>query len=104
MLPSFFTQDVFSIQSKKTFDEMALRVFEYQSQKCNVYKKYIDLMGVNPKGVTKIEQIPFLPIGFFKSASVRCRKKTEVLFKSSGTSGGVESKHFVADLALYTSS
>ncbi len=61
-------------------------------------------MGVNPKGVTKIEQIPFLPIGFFKSASVRCRKKTEVLFKSSGTSGGVESKHFVADLALYENS
>ena len=52
-----------------------------------------------------IEQIPFLPIGFFKTHSVlSSQKPIEITFSSSGTTGMVQSSHHVTDVSLYEQS
>lgn len=91
-----------SITNKDSFEQIALEVFHYQVQHCEVYRNYVEFL--NWKTPTSIEEIPFLPIEFFKSHQIISNeKKTEVIFKSSGT-GGQRSSHFVADTQLYIDS
>ena len=53
----------------------------------------------------RLEDIPFLPIQFFKSERVLVSERTsQKVFTSSGTTGNRTSKHFVADIALYEQS
>jgi hypothetical protein len=55
-----------------------------------------------PEKVSALEQIPFLPIEFFKSHQILTGHQTpELLFESSGTTGSVPSRHFVVDPDLY---
>jgi hypothetical protein len=55
--------------------------------------------------VNRIEQIPFLPIQFFKSQVIKTTNfEPEVIFESSGTSGSINSKHFIKDVSLYVKS
>lgn len=52
-----------------------------------------------------ISQIAFLPISFFKTHVVKSRfAKTILTFESSGTTGQIPSRHFVADPDIYRSS
>jgi phenylacetate-coenzyme A ligase PaaK-like adenylate-forming protein len=49
-----------------------------------------------------VEQIPFLPIDFFKSHDITCFKSDpQKIFTSSGTTGKQTSQHLVHDLAYY---
>ncbi len=58
-----------------------------------------------PTSVKKIENIPFLPIQFFKSHRVISKSVSETItFASSGTTGNLTSKHYVSDLKLYENS
>jgi hypothetical protein len=61
------------------------------------------LTNVNPADVKSALQIPFLPITFFKTHRVSCKKEDAFVFESSGT-GGVSSKHHVASLSQYEAS
>jgi phenylacetate-coenzyme A ligase PaaK-like adenylate-forming protein len=55
--------------------------------------------------VKSLEQIPFLPIQFFKSHKVVSNKNPiQETFTSSGTTGMTTSKHFVTDVSLYEES
>ena len=68
-----------------------------------IYSAYaqIILKGEIPK---KIEEIPFLPIDFFKTEQIICvTQKIEEIFLSSGTKGN-QSKHLVSDLSIYENS
>jgi hypothetical protein len=59
----------------------------------------------HPSDVQKLEDIPFLPIEFFKIHEVvSSAKDIQQTFTSSGTSGSVVSQHHVADLNLYKTS
>lgn len=93
---------IFSIQNDTEFEQTALDVFEYQRTNCLVYKKYIDQLNwPYPK---TIEEIPFLPIDFFKSHKIISKEfNSETVFKSSGT-GGKRSFHYVAQTSLYEKS
>jgi hypothetical protein len=52
-----------------------------------------------------LEQIPFLPIQFFKSHEVLSNSNPiQETFVSSGTTGIITSKHLVTDVSLYESS
>jgi phenylacetate-coenzyme A ligase PaaK-like adenylate-forming protein len=63
------------------------------------------LLKREPKSVKTIEDIPFLPIEFFKTHSILTGQlKTEKIFESSGTTGAISSKHYVADIKLYEES
>jgi len=58
------------------FEKRALRLFHIQSKSCKVYYKYLDLIKVTPSKINKVEQIPFLPIEFFKSQRILSTDKT----------------------------
>lgn len=81
------------------FDSLALDIFEFQYENVPVYRNYCDF--INRKKPLRIEEIPFLPIEFFKTERIiTTNLEEEVLFKSSGT-GGTRSQHFVAKASLY---
>jgi phenylacetate-coenzyme A ligase PaaK-like adenylate-forming protein len=55
--------------------------------------------------VKTIQQIPFLPIQFFKSHEVVSNSNPiQTIFTSSGTTGMVTSKHLVTDVSIYEES
>ena len=83
-------------------DALALEVFYHQTKANIVYKNYIQALHIIPDQIKSIEKIPFLPIDFFKTHSVKSSNyEPEVLFSSSGTSGQVTSKHFVKRIKDY---
>ena len=97
-------KDVFSCNAEN-FTELAIKVFSYQYQYNKIYRAYCDILKTIPDKITAIEKIPFLPIQFFKSKSIKTTEFTpKVIFESSGTTGSVNSKHFVKDLAVYEKS
>ena len=104
MKPS--VDDVFKINSSSQFDELALSVFRYQAKECEVYARFLSGLSVLPESVKKLEEIPFLPIEFFKTQEVKTSEtdKNEIIFTSSGTTGTVQSKHFVSDISVYEKS
>ncbi len=96
---------VFNIQSEEDFKEVALDVFKHQFANNRVYRSFCDLLYIHPSDVTRIEEIPFLPIQFFKSKEVLSSKDPiQETFSSSGTTGSTTSKHFVTDLSWYEKS
>ncbi len=100
-----FVNSLFSIDSKTEFDKMALDAFHFQYENNLVYKKYADLLHINPSMVDEIGRIPFLPISFYKSHKIISGKaKEDIIFTSSGTTGSIQSRHFVSDLSLYEKS
>lgn len=97
--------EIFNIQSNQEFTEVALRVFKHQFDNNKVYRSFCDLLYIHPSDVKSIEQIPFLPIQFFKSHQVvSSLDEIKETFTSSGTTGSVTSKHFVTDITVYKES
>ncbi len=91
--------------SSCNFEELALDAFRFQAQKNLVYKRYLEILNVNPDNVVELEQIPFLPISLFKSQQVIVEGfEPQKVFTSSGTTGAETSRHPVALLSLYEQS
>ena len=87
------------------FTETALKVFQFQYLNNETYRKYCDLLHIKPAAITSIENIPYLPIQFFKTKEIKTTLfKEDLLFESSGTTGSVNSHHFVKDKTLYEES
>lgn len=96
---------IFEISSTEEFNSLALEIFEYQYNNTVVYKEFCDYLGVSVRNVSKLKDIPFLPIELFKHREIKAEHITpEFCFKSSGTTGVNVSKHYVADLKLYKTS
>ena len=99
------SKDIFNITSLKQFDKLALKVFRFQHENNKVYREFCDFLNTNPQHVKTIQQVPFLPIQFFKSHEVI--SSTDVIqeiFTSSGTTGMITSKHLVTDISIYEES
>jgi phenylacetate-coenzyme A ligase PaaK-like adenylate-forming protein len=93
---------IFSIRNSHEFNDLALLIFQFQYNHNPVYKNFVDLLGINPASVIKIEKIPFLPVDLFKTQKIICNQQPEqIIFQSSATTGQQRSKHFVTDLSLY---
>lgn len=102
---SVHENNLFNISTETEFSEFALQVFQRQATEVAVYQKYLELIKVKPENVKTLNDIPFLPISFFKSHRVAPQnKEEEIIFSSSGTTGQVSSKHYVSDLSLYENS
>lgn len=101
MIP--FDKDDFircAIQSKLTqFDELAALLYTHQSINNPVLQKFIkSTSGEN--ATTR-----FLPVEFFKTHEIITGSYSpELIFTSSTTSGGIPSKHYVAERSLYEKS
>ena len=97
-----FSEKIFSISSDAEFEAAALELFRCQAEQCPPYSEYISLLGVNPAEVNRVEDIPFMPIEFFKWRDVYCGEgEPEKVFTSSNTGGTVASRHMMQSLALY---
>ena len=97
--------DIFNISSREEFQKVALQVFNHQFKNNKVYRSFCDLLYVHPSDITKIEDIPFLPIQFFKQRKVLSSlDEIDEIFTSSGTTGQITSKHFVTNIELYKKS
>lgn len=99
------THDIFTSSNQKQFDKMALKVFRFQYENNLVYREFCDFLKTNVQKVKTIQQIPFLPIQFFKSHSVVSNSNPiQTTFTSSGTTGLVTSQHLVTDVSIYEES
>jgi phenylacetate-coenzyme A ligase PaaK-like adenylate-forming protein len=96
---------IFNIQNKQEFTALSLAVFKHQFKNNKVYRSFCDLLFVHPSSISTIEEIPFLPIQFFKSREVLSSiAEVQEIFTSSGTTGSITSKHLVTDINLYKES
>ena len=97
--------DLFSISNQKQFEKIALKTFRYQYENNLVYQEFCDLLHTNVQKVKTLQQIPFLPIQFFKSHTVVSNNEApQAIFTSSGTTGMTTSQHLVTDVSLYEES
>jgi Acyl-protein synthetase, LuxE len=86
----------------KTFDDIALRLFTFQARENTLYKTYLKALRIEPEKITRIEEIPFLPIQFFKNHLIKTGDwNEEIIFTSSGTTGLQTSRHAVHSVAAY---
>lgn len=98
---------IFCIQNTNQFNDLALQIFHLQYQNVKIYRDYCDVVVKNPQKINTVNEIPFLPIQFFKSNRViwdNLPIEKAKVFKSSGTTATGRSQHFVYDLHLYEQS
>jgi phenylacetate-coenzyme A ligase PaaK-like adenylate-forming protein len=95
-------QDIFQITDHRSFRETALKVFYFQAAHTPVYHDYLVALGIDPLQINEVEQIPFLPVEFFKTHTVISEgMKAEEVFESSGTTQQNPASHHIADASIY---
>ena len=97
-----YCAEIGSDSVSERFDVLAMQAFYFQYMQNPVYHKYCDLLNVDVGAINYIEDVPFMPVEFFKAHKVICDgRDAEVVFTSSSTTGAVPSSHYVADAELY---
>lgn len=97
--------NLFNNHSSEEFEKLSLLIFQKQYLQIPVYRSFVDALNINPQEVLKIEEIPFMPIEFFKDYTVLAEtEEAELIFKSSGTTGMQRSQHFVKSAKVYEES
>jgi phenylacetate-coenzyme A ligase PaaK-like adenylate-forming protein len=100
-----FRESIFRINNQAEFLAAAFEVFEYQHTNNSTYNSFAAILGKKPGTVKTLEDIPFLPVEFFRNHKIVAGNlPVEMIFESSGTTGFVPAKHFVIDLSLYEES
>src|SRR5688500_15369039 len=95
---------IFSVD-KEGFENLALEIFRFQYHHNPVYQQYVNTLSGVGEGVNSIRDIPFLPIGLFKTHIITTTHfHPEAVFESSGTTKTVNSRHLVRDIAIYRES
>ena len=96
-----FKSKLFQI-NENNFESSALELFSYQYHFNPVYKSYADALHRNPANDHSTENIPFLPIDFWKSHTIKTKEwNSDVVFKSSGTTAQNRSISHVQSKAYY---
>ena len=98
-----FINKIFNCTNDANFEKLALEIFDFQMENNLTYAAYAALIlrGKHPEN---INEIPFLPVEFFKTEQIICQGQAiEEIFLSSGTTGE-QSKHLVSNIELYKSS
>lgn len=97
---------IFEIEQSSEFEALCMEAFQFQVLYNPVYRRFCELIGITIKSrVNQVHQIPFLPVELFRTHKVIIENfEPEFIFKSSGTTGDLQSSHFVGDLTLYDQS
>lgn len=96
-----FEDSLYSV-NEGNFEDIALSLFRFQAENNLVYSQYLRFLDCNPYEIQAVENIPFLPISFFKTQLVKTGTwQPESEFLSSGTTGMITSKHLVRDTSFY---
>jgi phenylacetate-coenzyme A ligase PaaK-like adenylate-forming protein len=78
---------------------------QYQAENNAVYNEWVRSMKVQLDTVHALDEIPFLPIHFFKTHAIFSGRECPAFhFESSGTTKDIVSKHFVKELSVYEQS
>jgi hypothetical protein len=86
----------------QSFIEIALKLFQLQAKYNSVYSEYIKHLRIRPESVESLEQIPYLPVSFFKNHDIKTGNwPTSTTYTSSGTTGMISSRHAVRDVTFY---
>lgn len=84
------------------FPDLAMAVFAFQYAYNPLYRRFCELTGRTPSTVTGWEEIPCLPIRFFRSHTIKTGEwEAEAVFSSSGTTGQHTSYHHLRYLDWY---
>ncbi|MEB2778664.1 acyl transferase [Algoriphagus sp. D3-2-R+10] len=91
-----FSSRLSNLKSEE-FETLALQLFQFQSQANPIYKKYLKARNIHTDSVKSLDQIPFLPIRFFKDHKVVSGNTADYtdFFSSSGTRGMITSRHYI---------
>ncbi|HEY4876295.1 MAG TPA: acyl transferase [Puia sp.] len=99
------TENKIFLVQKDDFEKTTLEIFRNQSENNPVYKKYIEELKVDKLKINSLSKIPFLPVNFFKTQTIKTTNFEEnIFFVSSGTTETINSRHFVKDISLYKKS
>lgn len=83
----------------------ALALMHAQVTNNAVYQEWVQLMHIDLGKIDRLEQIPFLPIHFFKTHTIYTGTECPSFhFESSGTTQDTLSKHYVKDVGVYEQS
>ncbi len=85
------------------FDDFALELFQFQARQNPIYGAYLKARKIEAPSIQKLEDIPFLPIQFFKDSLVYCGNPNAAsqTYSSSGTTGMITSKHLLWSQDFY---
>lgn len=87
------------------FESASLSLFQEQYTRIKAYREFCDLLQRTPDNVKALQDIPFLPVEFFKTRELKPEGiPVQTIFRSSGTTGQERSQHLVTDLELYRES
>ena len=96
-----FKEDL-TVFDNSRFLKRAIELFRYQATENPLYKAFLKQLSVDPLSVSTLQNIPFLPISFFKSHQVKTGEFIpERCFESSGTTTTQNSKHYVKNTQAY---
>ncbi len=95
---------IFNISDDLDFKKHCLKIFDFQYNNNVVYREFCNLIYKNPTKINEVNEIPFLPISFFKTKKILSTNNYEKVFYSSGTSKKIRSKHYISRIELYEKS
>jgi hypothetical protein len=96
-----FTNDILEINENNFLDK-SLELFDYQYHTNDTYRSYFIHLKINKDEIRQLEDIPFLPIEFFKTHQIKSENwSPQKTFLSSGTTQNTRSKNLVRDVEFY---
>lgn len=99
---AIWQQKILDINDDAAFNEVAIALFKVQAKHCKPYGDFIKLLNIDCIKIKYYDQIPFLPITFFKSHQVITKQfNPQAIFTSSGTTGDKTSQHHIKNLNWY---
>lgn len=105
---AFIQADPKSAPAELSFERLALQLFEYQFAENEPYRRFCERRRLTPGTVSDWTGIPAVPTAAFKETALTCgaAEGAEVVFRTSGTSQGLERRgaHYVRDLTFYRAS
>jgi hypothetical protein len=97
-----YQEKLLSLRTGAEFEKLAIEVFAFQYANLALYREYSIRRGIHPSKVLSLRDIPFMPIEFFRDhAIISNEEDVALVFTSSGSTGGLISKHPVYDPDLY---
>jgi phenylacetate-coenzyme A ligase PaaK-like adenylate-forming protein len=92
--------------NENKFRDIALSIFRYQYANNDIYRAFADSLQKSPEIISELNEIPFLPVSFFKTHKVATGTwdKAKLIFESSGTTGEHTARHYVYDDKMYEAS
>lgn len=85
------------IKKERFFKNFQKKLTNYHFDKCNKYSKILNLLKYKKSIKYKIFELPFLPVGLFKSHNLVSSPKNDIVrtMTSSGTSGNETSRIYL---------